>query len=77
MRQLRVMDMYHAAFIQYNDKTHRLLKAAEPYITWGPPDVRTIRDLLTKRGFAVVDVSLINFDFLPKIRDLAKISVLV
>jgi large subunit ribosomal protein L7e len=58
MRQLRVMDMYHAAFVKYNEKTHRLLKVAEPYITWGAPDVRTIRDLLTKRGFAEVDVSL-------------------
>jgi len=55
MRQLRVMNMYHAAFVRYDDKTHRLLKTAEPYITWGEPDVRTIRDLLTKRGFAVVD----------------------
>jgi len=55
MRQLRVMDMYNASFVKYCDKTHRLLKAAEPYITWGPPDVRTIRDLLTKRGFAIVD----------------------
>jgi len=55
MRQLRVMNMYHAAFVRYDDKTHRMLKTAEPYITWGEVDVRTIRDLLTKRGFAVVD----------------------
>ena len=57
MRQLRVMDMYHASFVRYDEKTHRLLKACEPYISWGVPDVRTIRDLLTKRGFAVVGVS--------------------
>ena len=57
MRQLRVMNMYHAAFVRYDDKTHRMLKTAEPYITWGEVDVRTIRDLLTKRGFAVVGVS--------------------
>ena len=60
MRQLRVMKLYHATLVRYNDKTHRLLKACEPYVTWGEPDVRTVRDLITKRGYAVVDVSKIN-----------------
>jgi len=57
MRKLRVLKMYQCSFIKYDEKTHRLLKTAEPYITWGPPDVRTIRELLTKRGYAQVDVS--------------------
>ena len=60
MRQLRVMKLYHATLVRYNDKTHRLLKACEPYVTWGEPDVRTVRDLITKRGYAVVDVSKIT-----------------
>ncbi|CBY14026.1 unnamed protein product [Oikopleura dioica] len=55
MRELRVMEKYHAAFVRYTEKTHRLLRVAEPYITWGVPDVTTIRDLLTKRGFANVN----------------------
>ena len=57
MRKLRVMKMYQCAFVKYDEKTHRLLKTCEPYVTWGPPEVRTIRELLTKRGFADVNVS--------------------
>ena len=68
MRKLRVLKMYECSFVAYDDKMHRLLKTAEPYITWGPPDVRTIRELLTKRGFAQIDVSccviyLVTFEF--------------
>ena len=50
--------MYQCTFVKYDEKTHRLLKTAEPYITWGKPDVRTIRELLSKRGYAEVDVSI-------------------
>merc|ERR1711962_226852 len=55
MKKLRVLRMYQCTFVKYNEKTHRLLKTAEPYITWGKPDVRTIRELLSKRGYAEVD----------------------
>merc|ERR1711893_343250 len=55
MRELRVMEKYHAAFVKYTEKTHRLLRVAEPYITWGVPDGTTIQDILTKRGFANVN----------------------
>lgn len=58
MKKLRVLRMYQCTFVKYDEKTHRLLKTAEPYITWGKPDVRTIRELLSKRGYAEVDVSM-------------------
>ena len=58
MKKLRVLRMYQCTFVKYDEKTHRLLKTAEPYITWGKPDVRTIRELLSKRGYAEVDVSI-------------------
>ena len=58
MKKLRVLKMYQCTFVKYDEKTHRLLKTAEPYITWGKPDVRTIRELLSKRGYAEVDVSI-------------------
>lgn len=52
MRKLNVLKMYECSLVRYDDKSHRLLKACEPYVTWGAPDVRTIRDLITKRGHA-------------------------
>ena len=57
MRKLNVLKMYECSLVRYNDKTHRLLKTCEPYVTWGAPDVRTIRELITKRGFANKNVS--------------------
>jgi len=37
-----------------NEKQIKLLKIAEPYVTWGFPNKQTIRDLLYKRGYARV-----------------------
>lgn len=53
MRKLKVLKMYECSLVRYDDKSHRLLKACEPYVTWGAPDVRTIRELITKRGHAL------------------------
>jgi large subunit ribosomal protein L7e len=32
-----------------------MLRICEPYITWGYPNLKTVRDLIYKRGFAKVD----------------------
>ena len=56
MRKLKVLKMYECSLVRYDDKSHRLLKACEPYVTWGAPDVRTIRELITKRGHALKKV---------------------
>ena len=60
MRKLKVLKMYECSLVRYDDKSHRLLKACEPYVTWGAPDVRTIRELITKRGHALKKVLFCN-----------------
>jgi len=55
MRKLGVLKLFDCSLVRYDEKSHRLLKACEPYVTWGEPDVQNIRALITKRGFAVKD----------------------
>ena len=41
-------------YIKDRNKTPNLL-FSEPYITWGPVNLKSVRDLIYKRGFVKVD----------------------
>merc|ERR1712079_267448 len=38
-----------------NQVTINMLRICEPYITWGPVNLKSVRDLIYKRGFVKVD----------------------
>merc|ERR1712171_1232 len=42
-------------FIKMNKATQNMLRIAEPYITYGCPNLKSVRDLVYKRGFVKVD----------------------
>ncbi|KAF7997293.1 hypothetical protein HCN44_005570 [Aphidius gifuensis] len=42
-------------FILLTEATVNMLRVVEPYVTWGCPDLKSVRDLIFKRGFANVD----------------------
>jgi len=41
--------------VKLNKATINMLRIAEPYITWGYPNLKSVRELLYKRGFGRVD----------------------
>jgi hypothetical protein len=41
--------------VQITKATLGLLKRVEPYIAWGYPNLKTVRELIYKRGFGKVD----------------------
>jgi hypothetical protein len=41
-------------FCQINKATLGLLKRVEPYIAWGYPNLKSVRELIYKRGFGKV-----------------------
>lgn len=41
--------------MKLNKATIQMLRIAEPYIAWGYPNLKTVHDLLYKRGFAKVN----------------------
>ena len=53
-RQFDITLDYRACTYAYSNQ-HFLFLSAEPYITWGTPNLKSVRDLIYKRGFVKVD----------------------
>lgn len=51
LKSLRLDFKNQGTFILMTPEVKKALKIAEAYITWGEPSLRTVRDLLFKRGF--------------------------
>lgn len=54
LRLLRLRQIFHAVFIRVNKATLNMLKKVEPYVTYGYPSLKTVRELVFKRGFGKV-----------------------
>jgi len=55
MQLLRLKQINNGTFVKLNKATINMLRIAEPYITWGYPNVKSVRDLIYKRGYGKVD----------------------
>ena len=60
-KQKKIMELFklfrigHAVFIKNNKATMNMLRQIEPYVTYGYPSKRTIKNLVYKRGFGKVN----------------------
>merc|ERR1711976_609279 len=55
MQLFRVRQINSGVFVKLNKATLQMLRLADPYITWGYPNLKSVRELIYKRGFAKVD----------------------
>lgn len=55
LQLLRLRQINNGVFVRLNKATINMLRIAEPYITWGYPSLKTVRELVYKRGFGRVD----------------------
>jgi len=55
LQLFRLRQINNGVFVKLNKATINMLRICEPYITWGYPNLTTIRHLIYKRGFAKVD----------------------
>jgi len=55
LQLLRLRQINNAVFIKINGATLPMLRLVEPYITWGFPNLRSIRMLVYKRGFGKIN----------------------
>jgi len=55
LQLLRLRQLHNAVFIRMNKATLHMLRLVEPYIVYGYPNLKTVRDLVYKRGFAKVN----------------------
>jgi len=55
MQLFRLRQINNGTFIRMNKATIHMLRLAEPYITWGVPNLKSVRELIYKRGFGKVE----------------------
>merc|ERR1712168_654707 len=54
LQLLRLRQINNGVFVRLNKCTLNMLRLVEPFVAWGYPNLKTIRDLVYKRGFAKV-----------------------
>lgn len=54
LRLLRLRQIQNGVFVKLNYATIRMLQRVEPYITYGYPNLKSVKELIYKRGFAKV-----------------------
>jgi large subunit ribosomal protein L7e len=55
MQLFRLRQIHNGTFVKLNEATIRMLRVIEPYVTYGYPSLKTVRDLIYKRGFGKVN----------------------
>jgi len=55
MQLFRLRQLHNGAFVKLNDATIRMLRLIEPYVTYGYPSLKSVKQLILKRGFGKVN----------------------
>merc|ERR1711872_1127416 len=55
LQLLRLRQINNGVFIKLTKATLQMLRIAEPYIAWGVPNLKTVRELIYKRGHGKVE----------------------
>jgi 60S ribosomal protein uL30 len=55
LQLFRLRQINNGTFVKLNKATINMLRLAEPYITWGYPNLSSVKSLVYKRGFGRID----------------------
>mmetsp|Transcript_1464 Transcript_1464/g.1284 ORF Transcript_1464/g.1284 Transcript_1464/m.1284 type:complete len:242 (+) Transcript_1464:23-748(+) len=55
LKLFRLLQINNATFVRLNAATIKMLRLVEPYVTYGYPNLKTVREMIYKRGFAKVN----------------------
>jgi len=55
LQLLRLRQVNNGTFVRLTGATKQMLRLVEPYITHGSPSLKTVRELIYKRGFAKIN----------------------
>jgi len=62
LQLLRLRQINNGVFVKLNKATISMLRLVEPFVTWGYPNLKTVKELVYKRGFAKIDHQRIPID---------------
>ncbi|XP_034507368.1 60S ribosomal protein L7-like, partial [Ailuropoda melanoleuca] len=51
LQLLRLRQIFNGTFVKLNKASINMLKIVEPYIAWGYPNLKSVRELIYKRGY--------------------------
>ncbi|KAH9079512.1 60S ribosomal protein L7 [Lactarius deliciosus] len=55
LQLLRLLQINTGVFVRVTKATQQMLRLVEPYITYGEPNLKTVRELIYKRGYGKVN----------------------
>lgn len=55
LQLLRLLQINNGVFVRVTKATQQMLRLVEPYVTYGEPNLKTVRELIYKRGYGKVD----------------------
>jgi len=55
LQLLRLRQIHNGVFIKLNSATVKMLRLVEPYVAYGYPNLKSVRELVYKRGFGKVN----------------------
>ncbi|XP_043479318.1 60S ribosomal protein L7 [Leptopilina heterotoma] len=55
LKLFRLLQINNGVFVKLNKATINMLRLVDPYITWGYPNLKSVRELIYKRGFAKIN----------------------
>ncbi|XP_020235661.1 60S ribosomal protein L7-4 [Cajanus cajan] len=55
LQLLRLRQIFNGVFLKVNKATVNMLRRVEPYVTYGYPNLKSVRELIYKRGFGKVN----------------------
>ncbi|KAL5990892.1 hypothetical protein ACLOJK_011797 [Asimina triloba] len=55
LQLLRLRQIFNGVFLKVNKATVNMLQRVEPYVTYGYPNLKSVRELIYKRGYGKVD----------------------
>ncbi|XP_056125201.1 60S ribosomal protein L7-like 1 [Rhinichthys klamathensis goyatoka] len=50
VQMLRLRKIFSGTFVKVNKTSVKMLKTVEPYVAWGYPNLKSVRELILKRG---------------------------
>ncbi|EPQ58045.1 60S ribosomal protein L7 [Gloeophyllum trabeum ATCC 11539] len=55
LQLLRLLQINNGVFVKVTKATQQMLRLVEPYVTYGEPNLKSVRELIYKRGYGKVD----------------------
>merc|ERR1712149_149317 len=55
LKLFRLLQINNGVFVKLNKDTINMLRICEPFIAWGYPNLKSIKNLMYKRGFAKIN----------------------